>query len=249
MTDIVRIVEKFTMNLEGPPPGRDAWFLDYVLRSPKQAGKHLTAGWLALNSLKEVYRGDEIQTCYEAFGGMGAQALMAEKLFNLRKHFVGEYSPEAVEHLEQVLPRSVDVALRDAYDISMLGHKFGPADLVILDFGDLTAWKTREGQDHRRLLDAVFASNPKAVVFTDIACRYLHLHRERYEGLLGAGTCGSYPSYLWALLARLEALYGYHLHHGLHDRWSTVMALVPEDRVGMRYLYETPNDPVGLEIF
>jgi len=27
------------------------------------------------------------------------------------------------------------------------------------------------------------------------------------------------------------------------------MALVPEDRVGMRYLYETPNDPVGLEIF
>lgn len=244
MTDILRIVEKFTMQIEGPPPGRDSWFLDYVLRSPKQAGKHLTAGWLVLNSLKEVYRGDEIQTCYEAFGGMGAQALMAQRLFNLRNHDVCEFSTDAVDHLEKVLRGKATVRHRDAY----AGHTPG-ADLVILDFGDLTAWKTREGEDHRNLLDRVFSANPSAVVFTDIACRYLHLHRERYEGLLGPGTCGSYPSYLWALLARLEALYGYHLHHGAYDRWSTVMALVPEDRVGMRYLYETPDEPVGLEIF
>lgn len=245
MTDILRIVEKFTMNIEGPPPGRDAWFLDYVLRSPKQAGKHLTAGWLALNSLKEIYTGaDDIRSCYEAFGGMGAQALMAEHLFNLREHHVCEFSPEAVNHLRGAMPSKVRVVERDAY----AGHT-PIADLVILDFGDLTCWKTRDGEKHRALLDQTFLMDPKAVVFTDIACRYLHLHRERYESLLGPGTCQSYPQYLQALLARLQALYGYRLHRGYHDRWSTVMALVPDDIEGRPLLFETPADPVGLEIF
>ena len=244
MTDILRIVEKFTMTLEGPPPGRDSWFLDYVLRSPKHAGVHLNAGWMALNSLKEIYRGpDDIESCYESFGGMGAQALMAERLFNLRHHFVGEYSPEAVEHLQKVLPRTIEVKHADAYQETPV------ADLVILDFGDLTAWKTRAGEQHRGLLDRTFGQNPKAVVFTDIACRYLHLHRERYEGLLGAGTCGAYPTYLEALLARLEVLYGYRLHRGYWDRWSTVMALVPDDLVASNTLEPTPTSPVGLEIF
>jgi hypothetical protein len=250
VTDIIRIVEKFTMTLEGPPPGRDAWFLDYVLRSPNQAGKHLTAGWLALNSLKEVYRGDEIKTCREYFGGMGAQALMCKSLFNLREHWVLEYNRDAVDHLCRVLPRGVNISIAEGDSYNPLNTR--AADLVVLDFGDLTAWKTREGEQHRGLLDRVFSLDPKAVVFTDIACRYLHLHRERYESLLGPGTCVSYETYLRALLARLEVLYGYRLVRGYHDRWSTVMALVPEDLVDettMNILGPTPASPVGLEIF
>jgi hypothetical protein len=244
VTTIARIVEKFTMQIEAPPPGRDAWFLDYVLRSPKEAGKHLTAGWMALNSLKEVYTGaDDIKTCWEAFGGMGAQALMVGRLFNLHLHVVNEYSMDAVEHLQSVLPQGTLVTHGDSYANPNPG-----ADLVVLDFGDLTAWKTRDGERHRLLLDQVFAHDPKAVVFTDIACRYLHLHRERYEGLLGPSTCGRYETYLAALLARLQALYGYRLHRGYHDRWSTVMALVPEDTEGRGLLFPTPDSPVGLEL-
>jgi len=248
VTDILSIVEKFSMTIEGPPPGRDSWFLDYVLRSPRQAGKHLTAGWLALNSLKEVYRqADDILTCREYFGGMGAQALMVQRLFNLDYHMVLEYNQDAVDHMRRVLPKQVGTKQADSYEPQQTQE----ADLVVLDFGDLTAWKTREGEQHRELLDRVFLLEPKAVVFTDIACRYLHLHRERYEGLLGAGTCGSYPTYLWALLARLQALYGYRLQAGYMDRWSTVMALVPEDAPGettQASLNDTPDSPVGLEI-
>lgn len=241
----LRIVDKFEMTVEGPPPGRDSWFLDYVLRSPNQAGKHLTAGWLALNSLKEIYRKeDDILTCREYFGGMGAQALMAQRLFNLDYHMVLEYNAEGVEHLKRVLPGNVGVKRADSYEPNQTQE----ADLAILDFGDLTAWKTREGQQHRDLLDRVFLLEPKAVVFTDIACRYLHLHRERYEGLLGPGTCASYPSYLGALLGRLQGLYGYSLHRGYQDRWSTVMALVPDGLPTDGLLLETPEFPRGLEI-
>lgn len=245
MTDTVifNIVERFAMEAELPAAGDSTWFLDWVLRSPKSAGHHLTAGWLAMNSLKEIYRGEfDITTCWESFGGMGAQALMAERLFNLRKHVVGEYSPEAVDHLESALPHTADVRLMDAYT----SHPV--ADLVILDFGDLTVWKTREGQEHRKLLDRVFANQPKAVLLTDIACRYLHLHRERYETLLGAGSCATYDLYLDALCRRIEILYGYGLHVGYYDRWSTVMVFVPLGKPTLSELRPTPESPVGLEI-
>lgn len=220
--------------------------MDWVLRSPKEAGRHLTAGWLAYNSLLSVYRPGDISTAHEAFGGMGAQSLMIEELFSPAAHSIGEFSRDAVDHLANLMSPLPGVTVHqwDAY-----ADPPPHAELYGLDFGDLTAWKTRDDQPHRKLLDAVFEEEPKAVVFTDIACRYLHLHRERYETLLGPDTCGSYGTYLRALLARLEVLYGYSLVAGYWDRWSTVMALVPSELApGRGSLQEIPDVPVGLEL-
>lgn len=240
---IARVVERYTIPLDPPADGHEEWFLDWVLRSPKEAGRHLTAGWLAYSSIADL----SITTAHECFGGMGAQSLMIEELFAPQVHTIGEYSVDAVDHLASLMEPmpGVLVSQLDAYDVDLLPK----AELYGLDFGDLTAWKTRDGQPHRKLLDAVFANEPTAVVFTDIACRYLHLHVDRYEGLLGAGTCGSYGTYLRALLARLEVLYGYSLVAGYWDRWSTVMALVPSEiAIGRGSLQEIPEYPVGLEL-
>jgi hypothetical protein len=244
---IARICERWTMSLEPPLDGSEEWFLNWVLRSPREAGKHLTAGWLAYASLLSVYGPEDIVAAHEAFGGMGAQSLMIQELFQPVVHTVGEWSHAGVDHLERVLPANIDVERWDAYTDPPPPER----DLIGLDFGDLTAWRTKGGDTHRKLLDQVFENGPKAVVFTDIACRYLHLHRARYESLLGAATCGSYPEYLRALLARFEVLYGYTLVRGYYDRWSTVMALVPDgykDSVPGE-LIPTPTTPVGLEVF
>lgn len=245
MTDIARVLDRYTMTLEPHEPGTDEWFQDWVLRSPKQAGHHLTAGWHAYASLLDIYSPADIFSATEFFGGLGVQALVIQDLFKPVDHVVLEYAREGVDHMRRVLPGHVDVRQRDSYR----PESFVAADLYGVDFGDLTCWKTREGEQHRVLLDRIFATDPKAVVFTDIACRYLHLHRERYESLLGPGTCASYPQYLQALLARLQALYGYRLHRGYWDRWSTVMALVPDYVEGRPLLFETPDQPVGLELF
>lgn len=252
MTVIARICEQWTMELQSPGEGED-WFADWVLRSPKEAGIHLTAGLYAVNALRQLYKPDQIQTVREYFGGMGAQALMIEEVFgpfDTNTHTVLEYSEQAVEHLHRSLRNEHDAAIAtpvhaDSYDPSSCV----PADLVALDFGDLTVWKTRDGERHRRLLNRVFAHKPKAVLLTDIACRYLHLHRERYETLLGPGTCQSYETYLEALVGRIEELYGYTLLAGFSHRWSTVMALVPEILVERGDFMETPFEPVGIELF
>lgn len=217
------------------PPPTESWFLDWVLRAPKDSGIHLTAGLHACQSLDGI----SVHSAVEYFGGIGAQSLMIQEMFAPYTHIVMDYSDEAVEHL---YCQGFDARQADSYDLA----SYQQADLVGLDFGDLTVWKTREGEKHRDLLDRVFAGQPKGVVLTDVACRYLHLHRERYETLLGAGTCASYPSYLDALADRLEVLYGYVMVGGFYHRWSTVMALAPEGKRGS--FSPTPASPVGLQV-
>lgn len=235
------ICEKWTQYVEQPT---EKWFLDYVVRSPKDAGIHLTAGLLAYQAVDHAYpKRNSITTAVEYFGGMGAQSLMIQDLFDPVEHFAYDYSAEAVAHIKAQVPGVMALHV-DSYDATL--HM--PSDLVGLDFGDLTVWKTREGEQHRDLLDRVFAGEPKGVVLTDIACRYLHLHRERYENLLGAGSCATYETYLEALSDRLEALYGYVMVGGFHHRWSTVMALVPAGVSQRQAFVPTPASPVGLQV-
>lgn len=222
-------------------PPTEKWFLDYVVRQPLDSGVHLTAGWYSYRLVKDL--GIEINSAVEFFGGMGAQSLMIQDLFAPRSHVVVDYSQEAVSHIKKQVA-GVTVIQADSYD-PMWAHQ---ADLVGLDFGDLTVWKTRKGEKHRGLLDRVFEDEPKAVVLTDIACRYLHLHRERYETLLGKGSCASYETYLEAFANRLKNLYGYVVVRGFWHRWSTVMVLVPRGVVPPGYFVPTPESPVGLKV-
>lgn len=234
------ICERWTQYVQEP---KEKWFLDYVVRSPKDAGIHLTAGLHCYQQLAWNHN-LEVGSAVEYFGGMGAQSMMIREIWSPERHTVYDYSQEAVQHVKDQV-EGVWVREADSYDPA----HFLPADLVGLDFGDLTVWKTREGEKHRELLDRVFLAGPKAVVLTDVACRYLHLHRERYETLLGEGSCGTYPDYLEALGDRLEELYDYRVVAGYHHRWSTVMALVPIRSWTRRAEFvPTPDSPVGLKV-
>jgi hypothetical protein len=232
------ICERWTMYVQPPT---EKWFLDYVVRSPRDSGVHLTAGWCAYQLVKEL--GVEVNSAVEFFGGIGAQSLMIQELFSPRSHVVMDYSHEAVEHIKAQVP-GVYAHQADSYD-PMWAHR---ADLDCLDFGDLTVWKTRKGRAHRGLLDRVFEEEPKAVVLTDIACRYLHLHKERYETILGAGSCKTYEKYLYSLALYLFRIYGYEMVGGFYHRWSTVMVLVPKGYALPGNFVPTPESPVGLKV-
>lgn len=200
---------------------KNDWFLEYVVRSPTGAGTHLLAGRRCLEAVERLY--PHIETVYEAFGGIGGGALAVEDLWGPMVHIVNEFNPYAVQHLKANLPEVI-VTEQDAYRVTPEAF-----DLVILDFGDLTVWKTREGDPRRTLLDRTFGEEPEAVLVTDIASRYLHLHRERYETILGPNSCRSYESYINTFADYLGRLYGYRLLVGYRHSWSTVMAFVKGD--------------------
>lgn len=223
------------------------WFADWARREPEQVGRHLVAGLMAYSSLQMVYGPGELRSAHEYFGGLGAQALMIQDGIRPERHVVLERSPEAVFHLRKLLAdRRVLVCPADSYHTSSVA----PADLVGLDFGDLTAHRLRKGEPQRELLDRVMRQSPKAVVLTDVAGPRLHLHRERYAETLMTRPerLHTYTAYLVALADWLRAHYGYAVVRGYYHRWSAVLALVPTDRWPSDdpVLLSIPASPKGL---
>lgn len=241
----VTVCERWRMSLD--PGAADGWFLDWALRRPHDVSAHLTAGFCAYLSLQLVYDPGELTSAREYFGGMGAQALMIQEGVHPLAHTVLDYNRSAVDHLKRTLAgRPVHVQQADSY----APESYAPAALVGLDFGDLTAWRLLPGQPHRALLDRVFSGRPRAVVLTDIAGPRLHLHRARYQRVLGEHG-SDYPSYLSAMGWWMVETYGYAPMRTYYHRWSAVTSFVPRDaslRAGGHQINLVPDRPVGLEI-
>ena len=234
------LCEKWTYDI--PAANDDLWFTNWVTRSPQHVSRHITAGWHAYAAIAAVYPGG-LRTAREYFGGIGAQSLIIQDMFAPLDHTVVEWSAKGAEYLRDALP-NVHVVHADAYDPASVA----PAQLVGLDFGDLTAHRTREGWPHRLLLDRVATGAPDAIVLTDVAGPRHHLQWRNYERLLGEGTCSTYDAYLAAFLLRIRSLYGWDLVAGYTSRWSTVMALAPTGVAPVGQMNPVPTSPVGLSV-
>jgi hypothetical protein len=234
MTTIGVVCERWPIQIEEPKPGDDPWFADWCVGQPAQKSLSMTGGFHSYQKVK-----------YETFGGVGAQSLMIQDFFHPDIHIVGEYTQIAVDHLKRNL-KGVDIRLADAFKTSFPKH----VDLMALDFGDLTVWKTREGQPHRDLIDRAFATYPKALLMTDVANQRMHLHRQRYESLLGTGATEDYPTYIHAMDEYMFSLYGYRLLSGFWHRTASKLTFVPAPEVPLigREIGPTPTSPVGLEL-
>lgn len=253
---LLSILGKHTIEVTRTDANPDEpWYLDWVLQKPKNFSLSITAGYHAYDSLLDVYNPENIGSALEYFGGIGAQSLIIQDLFQPVRHVVADYAEESAEMLRRVLRDTNAYVLRqDAYAEDALDPN---ADLIGLDFGDLTCWKTREGLPHRLLMDRVFGAYPKGVVLTDVAGPRLGLQRDRYETLLGVGRCGSYRDYLQALCEYLGDIYGYELQAGYYVNRVAKLAFVPEGyrrptrrAIGEHFpLYPIPAEPVGLEVF
>lgn len=246
MTSHLAVVcERWPLTIQATE-GADPWFADWVLGQPQQKSLSMTGGWHSYQAVKALYGADKINVVYETFGGVGAQSLMIEHFFRPDIHIVGEYTQIAVDHLKKNLPKVVEVRLADAFKTPFPRR----TDLMALDFGDLTVWKTREGQRHRDLIDRAFATEPKALLMTDVANQRMHLHRQRYESLLGDGATADYPTYVMALASYFRELYGYTLLSGFYHRTASKLTFAkhPENRHYIDKPTPTPDTPVGLEL-
>ena len=101
---IALIAERFTMTLEQSPDDVEPWYADWAIQHPKRIARSITAGLYAYHSLLSVYAPEEIESAWEAFGGIGAQSHIIRDIFPVTRHVVGECSERAVAHLRETLP-------------------------------------------------------------------------------------------------------------------------------------------------
>lgn len=242
MTRQAVVCERWVIPLDWDPDGPghgDRWFGDWVLARTAGNSLHVTASWAAAQKLAgQVPRG---ATVMEYFGGLGCQALILRHLFQPGAHWVGELHPAGYEHLRRLFRLTpVQVARADAYAIRPV-----PAELVALDFGDMTAHKA--ATTRRAWLGAVLAAARRGVLMTDSGGVKLHLHRARYEHDLG-GPCSTYPEYLASLDAWLRREFGWRVLAGYYQSWTAVLALAPGPDGPPATLVPPPPRPVGLHL-
>jgi hypothetical protein len=225
----VRVCDQWDLDL---PEGGS--YAKWIRSNLKARSASVTAGYHVYRALSHV----PANTALETFGGIGCQSLMIQSMFPLDEHFIVEIDEQAATHLHRQFPYAA-VLCGDAYTIPL-----PPADLVAMDFGDLTALSAT--RKHRPLLDEVFAANPLAVTVTDVAGPRLHLHRDRYAAIVGT-DCSDYATYLSGLAAWFARDYGYqtlacYYHHG-----AAKMAMIPGSGV-TPYIAPVPSAPAGLRL-
>lgn len=236
----IRIFERWEMAT--PVAKHNEWFADWALRKPNEVSRHLTMGYHALQTIKHL----EIESVHESFGGLGAQALMAEDLWPTAQHTVRDFSHSAFKYMVENLPMRRGLILLEGSSYDPNG--FVTADLQIADVGDLTAARMNL-EPYKPWLDHTFGSGAKAVVLTDIAGRLLHLHRGTYAKALGVERITDYTSYLFALGEMVRRRYGYFPSKTYYHHWSSITVFHRGDpELSMHSLIPSPSTPKGFEI-
>lgn len=234
---MIKICGKWEM--QTPTSEHNEWFADWAIRRPNEVSRHLTMGYHALQELRDI----PAASVHESFGGMGAQAMMAEEMWPDALHTVRDFSPAAVQYLTENLPlrEGLEILSGSSYDPA----EFIEADIQILDCGDGTAHTMVKNPELKGLLDHTFVSKPKAVVWTDIAGRLLHLHLKTYRKVIGPFT--NYEEYLFGVGELVARTYGYFPTVTYRERWSSITVFLPEpDLIGHR-IVDCPETPVGLK--
>ncbi len=237
------IMGKFVLPVyaEGTQGSARSWWYDWALADPRGAGTHVVSAWNVLNALREA--APDVGSCQEFFGGCGVQAVFIERLFSIKEHRIGEYSEQAFTHLSRLFRDRphVTVTRQDSYRSEVF-----PCDLIVADFGDCTLFRLQDGDRRWELLKRCFSAAPMALVMTDVAHHYFHLHRARYEAVAGR-PLPHYEDYLRAVAERVKTRFGYDLAECRYSAFSAVFGFVRNRRARGRII-RTPNGRDGLAI-
>ena len=159
--------------------------------------------WLLDNSVDM----NEQYNVREYMAGIGVQTLIIQKLFNIKKHIVGELDEGCINHLitNEWNPRPIFLH-RNAFDCI---KEKDDSDLKFLDLPNssilqvTTKWKD--------IFYNLFESKPKLVVWTDTSVTYpMSIHGKKYGEILSAEINDKYD-YVNAYSAWLFRELGYNI--------------------------------------
>jgi len=149
-------------------------YLHYVQKHRSLvAAKCLATQWI----LESLPSGLQVR---EYFGGAGVVSTIVHELLNPIKHCASDRDARCVEQLSGLL--GAENAWQENAREGMC--ELYPYDLKILDFPSFTVLRI-EKHWHAQW-EAVFVTQPTAVIFTDTACSYLPVHRKTYEAFFHA---------------------------------------------------------------
>jgi hypothetical protein len=150
----------------------------------------------------------------EVFCGFGMSTVTIDGS-RIEKHVAFDHD-EGCANAFQLLRPDADVLITDSYTATTIATKIRPFDVVYIEYNSMTIYRAMQTLEDKALLDAVFAAEPRYVVFVDSAKVKVHLHYGLYSKFFDYDVRCS-DSYVRGADKFFRANYGYHIKACAHD--------------------------------
>jgi hypothetical protein len=184
------------------------------------AAKSWATKWL----LEDILDTDAY-SCHEYMAGIGVQTILVQKLFNIRRHIVGELDKECIEHLEKQ-----DWDFKPVFklqDAKTAIQEVNDADIKLMDLPSSSILKVNK--DWKDCFFPLFENEPKLVVWTDTSITYpISIHGEKYRKIFESEELTSKEDYIHAYSVWLYKNFGYSIKRAaIRGRNAVYFAALP----------------------
>jgi hypothetical protein len=197
--------EEATEGVVAADVGMQHWFND----SLKSTLTYAEQVWWVNRSVQ-----DNLLRVLEVFCGFGMSTATLDS-FRIIEHVAFDMDLGCVTAFKHLRP-DAKVFEGDSYYMTPLAVEFQQFDYVLLEHNAMTTYKAMREPRERALMDAVFNSRARYVVFVDSAKVKVHLHYQTYSKFFGMTVTNS-GEYLQAVDRYFRATYGYHIKSCAHD--------------------------------
>jgi hypothetical protein len=175
-------------------PLRRRSYIWFAINKPELLGAKIAATRWLLKAIPKV------KSVREYMGGIGLQSLLVREHFKPTRHIISDINEECVAHLKRM---GFAASCEDARK-SMLEPD--SSELKMVDFPASSILHIRDNVQFH----ALFASHPRAVVWTDTSISYhIAVHGARYAKALGVKALTSAEDYVRAYSEWLNRQFGY----------------------------------------
>jgi hypothetical protein len=156
----------------------------------------------------------------EVFCGFGMSTITIDSS-RIEQHIAFDHDEGCANAFQFLRPDS-KTFVADSYSASPIALGMRQFDCVYIEYNAMTTYRAMQDPKERYLLDLVFNSNPRYVIFVDSAKVKEHLHRGTYSKFFDY-TIDSSDGYVHAVDKFFKQTYGYHIKACAHDNINYTM--------------------------
>lgn len=152
--------------------------------------------------------------------GMSTVTIASERI---EQHIAFDHDEGCANAFQYLRPDS-KTFVADSYAASPIALGMKQFDCVYVEYNAMTTYRAMQDPRERALLDSIFNSEPRYVIFVDSAKVKEHLHRNTYSKFFDFSIQSS-DGYVRALDRYFMRVYGYHIKACAHDNINYTILL------------------------
>lgn len=158
----------------------------------------------------------------EVFCGFGMSTVTIDD-YRIEQHIAFDHDEGCASAFQLLRPNS-KTFIADSYSATPVAVAMRQFDVVYVEYNSMTTYRAMQDPHERLLLDCIFNSKARYVVYVDSAKVKEHLHRKTYSNFFDYDIQSS-DGYVHAVDSYFRREYGYHVRACAHDNINYTLLL------------------------